>query len=289
VAYGIVGASAWLMTRLQTRAALPRATLWRFLPTALLGGLVVAALVPPMWQSYYVERINDWGTMCAYLRRTARPGDAIAGDGYIVGLMAWCNPNALGVPWIDGNRVRLDSLTQRGLNIWFLNMDARTDQAWLKSHFELVARATWGKPDLVVTASSGDFKYLQAERLAQLWHFRTPVVPAQIVFDDAREPMDGVSYAEIGKHMRYTVRLHLPATAPRVLQMTAQQREGGVVRVLVDGAMVGRFVPKNDSRAWRTVEFALPEKVGEQFLVELVNPMGTGARVRQIQVHYTKP
>lgn len=288
-AYGIAATSAWLMRRIQTRAALPRATLWRFVPTALLGGLVVVGLTPPTWQSYYVERINDWGTMCAYLHRHARPGDAVAGDGYIAGLMAWCNPGAIGVPWIDGNRVPPDSLTRRGLNIWFLNMDARTDEEWLRRNFELVTRATWGKPDLIVTASSGDFKYLQAERIAQLWYFETPVVPAQILFDDLREPVDAQGYAEIGKHVRYTVRLRLPATAPRVLQLTAQQREGGTVRVLVDGERVGRFVPKNDSREWRTVEFALPAKVGEQFLVELVNPIGTGARVRQIQVHYTKP
>lgn len=285
VAYGIVTLSEWFVLSRKKWFAASRIPA-QSAATVLLTGVVLVALIPPMWQSYWVERLNDWGTMCAFLHRNAQPGDAVTGDGYIVGLMLWCYPNPEAVPVIDGNRVPPASLLARGLNLWYLNMDPATSENWLTENFELVPRSTWGKNDLIVTSASGDFQYLQAERVARLWHYKASSIPSRIVFDDVREKTGGQGYAELGKFMRYAVRLRLPATAPRSLRLTVQERSGGNVRVLVNDEIVGRFLPKNDSREWRTLEFPLPENAGETFLVELVNATGTGARVREIQAVY---
>ncbi len=288
VGYGIVGVSAWLAARARTFFPARASARFSFANAAgiLLCGMVMAPLLPPAWQSYWVERINDWGTMCEYLHRHATAADAVAGDGYIIGLMMWCYPEPKTMPILDGNRVPLESLKHRGLNIWFLNMDGR-NAAWLEKNFQMVPRDVWGKGDLLVTAASGDFKFLQAERVAQLWHYETTDVPSQIVLHDF--PPDAESdkgFAEISDYTRYAVRLRLPPTQPRVLALCAQDRAGGALQVFVDGQFIGRFRPKNDSRAWRTVEFALPAQIGETFLVELFNAPKQGARVQEIQVQY---
>jgi hypothetical protein len=218
--------------------------------------------------------------------RNAGAGDAVAGDGYIIGLMMWCYPEPKTMPIIDGNRVPLESLKNRGLNIWFLNMDG-ANAAWLEKNFQGVPREVWGKGDLLVTASSGDFKFLQAERVARLWHYETPGVPARIVLKDF--PPDAESdtgFAEISDYTRYAVELRLPPTRPRVLSLRVQERIGGALQVFVDGQFIGRYKPKKDSRVWRAVEFALPKKVGETFLVELYNAPKQGARIQEIQVQY---
>lgn len=288
VAYGALAVAGWLALRFRRLPRIPACSGMPLSAAAFaVGGLAVVALVPPAWQSYWVERINDWGTMCDYLHREAKAGDAIAGDGYIVGLMMWCYPNPTTIPIIDGNRVPPASLLHRGLNVWFLNMDASTKKEWLQEHFTLIPRTTWGKEDLVVTPSSGDFTYLQAERVAQLWHFKTPVVPAALVLNDTDPTgQTGEGYAEIGQYMRYAIRLGLPAGKPRVLAATFQERTGGNVQVSIDGKVVGRFRAKQNNRKWRQVAFGVPDASGDTFLVEFFNPGGTGAGVRDVQVRY---
>ena len=291
IGYGIVSASVWLAARFEkfTRAQISPRVSWNVFGNVLLGAVAIVALLPPTWASYWVERINDWGTLCEYLHRNAKPGDAVAGDGYIIGLMMWCYPEPNTMPIIDGNRLPLESLTQRGLNVWFLHMAGGTDAASLEKNFVLVPRNVWGKGDLVATASSGDFKFLQAERMARLWYYETPQVPSQIVFQDFPPDAESAkSFAEISDYTRYAVRLRLPPTRPRVLRMTVQERAGGALQVSIDGQVLGRYRPKNDSRVWREVEFPLPENVGETFLVELFNVPKTGARVQEIQVRYAE-
>lgn len=288
IGYGIFSSSAWFANLLQTRTPMPRVS-WNAFGKFFLGAVAIVALIPPTWQSYWVERINDWGTMCEYLHRNADEADAVAGDGYIIGLMMFCYPEPKTTPIIDGNRVPLESLKNRGLNVWFLHMDGKTDATWLEKNFTPVPRPVWGKGDLRVTASSGDFKFLQAEHVARLWYYETPNVPSHIVLNDF--PPDEESahgFAEISDYTRYALRLSLPPTRPRILRLRVQERSGGALQVSIDGKGIGRFKPKDDSRAWRDVEFVIPENVGEKFLVELFNAPKTGARVQEIEVRYAQ-
>jgi hypothetical protein len=291
-AYGLTQVARTLTAAVATLVPLAR-------PTSSLGPLVCGALLAavaaitftPTWHSYWVEKINDWSAICAYLRKNVKPGDVMTGNAYTQGIIAWCFQRTTDVSFAPPGSYALAELDGSGRNVWYVLVGSSSpDAAFVRRHYAAVPRGAWARRDLIPVTSYGDrLIFPQAEFAATLYHYTATRIPRQIRFHDVHGAAINPSwpdYAQIGPGGRYDVRLALRATAPRVLRIVMFRLAGRDLNVLLDRVLAARIRPHTTSAGWVAVEIPVPRHVGDAFLLELQNPSANVSAFSEVEVDY---
>lgn len=254
-------------------------------------GAVTGVMFIPTWNSYWVEKINDWSAICGYLHREVEPGDVITGDAYFIGLMQWCYPTKSGVAILDTQVNPPADLSQKGLNVWYVHIDPSVDMTFVQQGYTAIPRSDWAKPEMTpALTAEGEFDFPRGEHPAAIYFFKAPFVPAQITFHEVHSS-DGVTpdYAQIGPRDHLDARLGLAANAPRVLHITMFDLEGRDLNVTINNEMVAEIKAGGSGGKWVTMEFPVPANTPDTFVVDFFNPGLEISAVSAAEAQYAKP
>lgn len=254
-------------------------------------GVVTGVMFIPTWNSYWVEKINDWSAICGYLHREVEPGDVVTGDAYIIGLMQWCYPTRSGVAILDTQVIIAADLSQKGLNVWYVHIDPSVDMAFVQQGYTAIPRGEWAKPEMTpALTAEAEFDYPIGENPASIYFFKSPFVPAQITFHEVHSSGGGTpDYAQIGPKDHLDARLSLAASAPRVLQITMFDLEGHDLDVKIDSKTVAQIKAGGSGGKWVTMEFPVPANTPDTFVVDFFNPGSEISAVSAADVQYARP
>jgi uncharacterized membrane protein len=244
--------------------------------------LLVALTVPPTWHSYWVEKVNDWSALCAYLHRHVEQGDIVTGNDYAEGILLWCFRLNSGVHVSGPSDLDLPALLKGSPPVWYILIQSVSPGtpyvAFVRRHFVAIPLHAWAQPGLVPDGRYDDrLIYPQGEFPATLYHFVPAHVPAQVTFP---------SKTQVNPFADYTVRLGLPATAPRVLRIVWFAWRGEHVGVNVNHVRLATLTGRGRLTPF---EVALPPGLGRSFLVQLHNLSSHPNLLAQVEVRYTGP
>jgi Dolichyl-phosphate-mannose-protein mannosyltransferase len=249
------------------------------MPLTLIVSLV-ALTVPPTWHSYWVEKVNDWSALCAYLHRHVQQGGIVTGNYYAEGILLWCFRLNSGVHVSGPSDLDLPALLKGSPPVWYVLIQLvspRTPSvAFVRRHFAAIPLRAWAPPGLVPDGHYGDrLIYPQGEGPATLYHFVPAHVPAQVTFP---------SHTQVNPFAEYMVRVGLPATAPRVLRIVWFAWRGEHVGVTVNHLRLATLTGRGRLTPF---EVALPPGLRRSFLVQLHNLSSHPNLLAQVAVRYT--
>lgn len=271
----------------------PNSRLGRLVPALAYLVLVGAALVVMLlqtWQSYWLEKTNDWSAVCNYLLTHAQPADAVTGDAYIIGLMQWCNPKRQGVAVFDSLGKPLAELGTLGLNVWYVHIDPGLDVDWLKQNATATTRSEWARPGLIPAREYSGFPFPQGEHPATLYYYQTKSqsAPSEVVFHEVHGGGNTPDYTQVGPQQRNAVRLSLPAKSPRILRITYFDLKGRDLKISVNGAILLKIKAGKSGGLWVPVDIPLPADTPDTFLLEFSNPGNEISAISKVQVLYAE-
>jgi hypothetical protein len=176
--------------------------------------------------------------------------------------------------------LELPALLKGSPPVWYVliqSVSPRTPYvAFVRRHFAAIPLHAWAQPGLVPDGRYGDrLIYPQGEFPATLYHFVPAHVPAQVTFP---------SKTQVNPFADYTVRLGLPATAPRVLRIVWFAWRGEHVGVNVNHVRLATLTGRGRLTPF---EVALPPGLGRSFLVQLGNLSSHPNLLAQVEVRYT--
>jgi hypothetical protein len=218
--------------------------------------------------------------LCTYLHRHVEQGDIVTGNDYAEGILLWCFRLTSGVHVSGPSDFDLRALLKGSPPVWYVliqSVSPRTPYvAFVRRHFAAIPLHAWAQPGLVPDGRYGDrLIYPQAEFPAALYHFVPAHAPAQVTFPNK---------AQVNPRAEYTVRLGLPATAPRVLRIVWFAWQGEHVGVTVNHIRLATLMGRGRLAPFKV---ALPPGLGRSFLVQLHNLSSHPNLLAQIEVRYT--
>jgi hypothetical protein len=249
------------------------------MPPTLIVSLV-ALTVPPTWHSYWVEKVNDWSALCAYLHRHVQQGDVVTGNYHAEGIVLWCFRSNSDVHISGPSDVDPPALLKSSPPVWYVLIQPVSPSTpyvtFVRRHFAAIPLHAWAQPGLVPDGRYGDrLIYPQGEVPAALYHFVPAHVPAQVTFPDN---------TQVNPRAAYTVRLGLPATAPRLLRIVWFAWRGEHVGVTVNHVRLATLTGRGRLTPF---EVALPPGLGRSFLVQLGNLSSHPNLLAEVEVRYT--
>lgn len=280
VACGVLEVGRWLGTggqRLLKPTGAGGMSIGRVVPVVLVLVLVGLTFVPT-WRIYWVEKVNDWSGICAYLHRNVSAGDFVIGDDYIEGIEDWCFRMVPGAPAANISSSRsydvLD-LARRGQSVWYLNLTGQSRAAELAGvGFEQIPRTSWARSDLVPDTSDGTrLEYPQSEPLLGVLHFSSDQAAQHLVMKDVHgdDVVKGwPDYAQLNPGQQRTFRLGLAADKPGALRISYLEAEHRDLVLKVDGNVLTTLSGAGN-RGWTTADVPLPDGLGNDFLLEITN------------------
>jgi hypothetical protein len=246
------------------------------------GGVIAVTLVPTT-AGYFVEKRNDWSSVCAYLKPRLKPGDAVTGDAYVVGLMMWCLRSHTGALVVDPVVDSPAQLALRGVNIWYVHIDPEARMDWVVQHAIPVAKKDWARAGL---ADFNAFPFPQAEHPTTLYYYSPTEAPADVRFRQVRGSGGTPDYTQVVPGQRYGVRLGLKALRPRMLRVTFFDLKGRDLEVFVNGRSLLNIEAGKSGGQWVPVDIALPADLPDVVLVEFRNPGRETSAVSEAQLVY---
>ncbi len=137
----------------------------------LTAGMVVV-VVPPTWQSYRVERTNDWSDVCSYLHDHAAKGATVTGNVWGPSALFWCFRQRSG-DRPDVAVVAPSNATFRGDTWYFLIGPPAAGDFFDPRRWTAVPHSVWARPGLEPdTAYDDRLTYPQSEVPGVLYHYR---------------------------------------------------------------------------------------------------------------------
>jgi uncharacterized membrane protein len=253
-------------------------------------GAVMLVMFTPTASSYWIEKVNDWSAICAYLHGHVKAGDAVTGETYTEGAINWCLGNSSGgAALLPLRNYSMADLAASGWNIWYIRVVPDSPNlASLKEDYQAIPKSAWGKTGLL-PSDYGSFPFSQGEHPATIYYHAAGSVPREISFHQIRGSGSAPDYAQIAPGAPLVVRLSLPAAAPRTIQVSFWDLPGTALVARANDILLPKVKPDEKGQPWVTGTIALPRNVPDTFLLELQNQGNRSAAVSAVKVEYQDP
>ncbi|HSR11671.1 MAG TPA: hypothetical protein VLS90_09505, partial [Thermodesulfobacteriota bacterium] len=261
-------------------------------------GAALVGIALPMWPltltGYRVEKGNDWTRICDYIRAHARPGEVIAAEDYAFPIMGFRGLKSEGgLSIVSAEGLSSGRGMEAGRAVWYVAFEPAPAEArfdFPAGDFVRIPRADYSAQGLLPAGLEvpGRLAFPSFERAAALFRRGATRAPDQIKFGGIPGDKKRASGARIEPGHDLDVVLSLPATSPRVLEVTLQGRGAKGLIFFADGRRIGEITTKEWGRR-QEVSFPLLASDLETIHLRIINEGAEPALVKSVEVGYAPP